>query len=306
MSEALPARHQVLGSLSDELAELVARVVPAVAAISGEAEGGTAAGSGFAIDAAGHIVTNHHLVAELRPPVLLALPGRPPVEGRLVGVDTLTDLAVLRVRAELAVHLELRDAPARVGELCLGLGSPFGRYPESAALGIVSGLARTIPGAGGRPIERVIQTDGAISPGNSGGPLVDVRGQVLGVNTCVDAGAEGIGFAVPADTVRNVVGELIEHGVVERGALGVAVAVRETDVDGRSVSAVTVVRAPRAASALLTGDAILAFDGVPVRDRSDLYVLLTRDRIGRQVPLSVYRDGRHQQVDVEIARFRAA
>lgn len=158
-------------------------------------------------------MTNHHVVAGLRPPVLLALPGQPLMEGQVLGADALTE------------------------------------------------------------------------PGNSGAPLIDVRGQVLGVNTCVDARAEGIGFAVPAETVRNVAGELIAHGKVERGALGVAVAVavRETYVDGRPTSAVVVMRAaPRTASALRAGDAILTFDGVPVRDRSDHYVLLTRARVCRR------------------------
>lgn len=221
----------------------------------------------------------------------------------LVGVDPLTDLAVVRLKdPPSTISLALRPTPARLGEFCLGLGSPFGMYPESVALGIVSGLARSIPTPTGRPIERAIQTDVAINPGNSGGPLVDIRGAVIGVNQCIDSRGSGLGFAIPADTTHDVYTEIVEHGNVERAALGIAVAPRPVRIEDEEVLRLMVLRSSDHCG-LEAGDVLLRVAGHPVADRADLFKLLSREHIGRVVPLVVLRDGNQKAIEVKAKRL---
>ena len=167
-----------LAGFSDELAELVGRVVPSIVALSGRGADFSGSGSGFLVDAKGHVITNAHVVEGFTPPIDVVIHGGVHTHAEVVGVDALTDLALLQLRtAPELPPLDLRESDARLGELCFGLGSPLGVYPESVSIGVVSGVGRTIRRKGTRPIYRAIQTDVAISPGNSGGPLVDSRGR---------------------------------------------------------------------------------------------------------------------------------
>jgi S1-C subfamily serine protease len=294
----------MLEQFSMDVIDIVARCRPAVTTIRGESPMGVSTGSGFVIDGAGNVVTNNHVVdgcdGDLQIQFATGL-ARPAV---LVGADPLTDLAVVRAAGPLPPPLHVRTHPPVLGEICLAMGSPLGDYTESVSIGIVSGLARTIPTTRGRPLERAIQTDAAINLGNSGGPLVDASGQVLGVNTCIDARAVSIGFAVPGETVDWVVRQVLRYGDVRRGALGVAVASRVENVEGQLRYAPVITRVAADLSCdLQPGDVILALAGRPVRDRADLYYLLTRDMIGTSIPVELWRQEARVRCEVPIREY---
>ncbi len=289
-----------LAAFSDELAALAGRVLPSVAALTVRCGQETGYGSGFVLDGDRHVVTNEHVI-ENSTEITAELPGLPPCAAKVVGADRLTDLAVLELEGGAPLpHLELRAEPARLGELCLALGSPLGLYPESVSLGIISGLARSLPTRGAaRSLERVLQTDCAINPGNSGGPLVDALGGVLGVNTAIRADGAGIGFAVPAGTVLAVAAELIAHGRISRASLGVSIAERHVEIGGRTVKRQVVTKVRRGADHdLRVGDALLAVDGVEIDGRAALYDQLGGDRVGTALTLAVHRDGEFCTVQV--------
>jgi serine protease Do len=286
-----------------DIIEIAARCRPALTTIRCETPGGISNGSGFLIDSAGSIVTTHHVICgdgnlQIQFATGLARPAS------LVGADPLTDLAVVHAAGPLPDPLQLRTRPPVLGEICLAMGSPLGDYTDSVSIGIVSGLARTIPTRRGRPLERAIQTDAAINPGNSGGPLVDAAGLVLGVNTCVDSRAVSIGFAVPGETVDWVVRQIRQFGDVRRGALGVAVASRVENVGGQLRHAPVITRVSADLTCdLRPGDIIVALAGQPVRDRADLYYLLTRDMIGTSIPVELWRQDRPVHCDVLVREY---
>jgi S1-C subfamily serine protease len=287
-----------------DIVEIVARCRPALTTIRAQTPDGVSTGSGFLADAAGNVVTNNHVVEGSDGDVELQFATGFARPAALVGTDPLTDLAVVRAEGPLPGSLQMRAHPPVLGEICLAMGSPLGDYTESVSIGIVSGLARTIPTRRGRPLERAIQTDAAISPGNSGGPLIDAAGLVLGVNTCVDSRAVSIGFAVPGETVGWVVRQILHFGDVRRGALGVAVASRVENVEGqlRHVPVITRVSADLTCD-LRPGDIIVALAGRPVRDRADLYYLLTRDMIGTSVQVELWRQDSRVRCDVQVREY---
>lgn len=203
---------RLLRQFSDEIIELAERVVLSTAIVKGQTRDfDEGSGSAFLYDVE-HLVTNNHVVEGMVDPIHVQLPGARQTEARVVGRDPLTDLAVLRFDPQPAEPLLISARGARLGELCFAFGSPLGEFPESISIGIVSGLKRSLPTGDKQAIFDVIQTDAAINPGNSGGPLVNVDGLVIGVNTAAIPEADGIGFAVPADTVAEVVQELITYG----------------------------------------------------------------------------------------------
>ena len=301
-----PGSLSALERLSDELVALVARVVPAVVALFGSGRGATSSGSGFLIDDRGHVVTNYHVVQGMDPVFHTILHAGLRGSATLLGSDPMTDLALLRLHESDGLPaLVLREAPARLGEICIGLGSPFGMYPESVAMGVVSGVARTLDQEGYRPIDRAIQTDVAINPGNSGGPLVDVRGDVIGVNKSVDTRGQGIGFAIPADTTRWVVEQLKAEGTVVRAALGVSVVRKTVEVDGGPRVGLEVIRVGPTGSrnGLAEGDVLLAVAGLAVDEAGDLHRILTRDLIDRPTDLEILRAGTVQHLSVRPSRL---
>jgi len=289
----------LLARFSDEVAALAARVLRATVAVSGPTPDGGNNGSGFFLDASGHIVTNQHVVEQVQPPITITLQGGGTALAGVVGVDKIADIAVLKLDGEWPHHLTLRRSRARPGEVCLAVGNPLGRYPESVTIGVVSGLARTATTGPGRPHYDLLQTDCDIHEGNSGGPLVDVRGRVIGITTLLDSESPYIGLAVPAETVRAIVPELLEAGRVERATLGVSVAKRTAADEGRSVTGLEVVRITRQKGQRLeAGDIIVSLAGRPVPDPPALFALLGSDRIGRATRAEVIRRGKRVVVTV--------
>jgi len=296
----------LLAAFSRDLARLVAEVMPAVVAVSGRRDGDLYVGSGFLIDRDGHVVTNAHVVEGLKTPISAFVHGGQNHPAALLGVDVLTDLALLRLERPPRASLRLRRSPAALGEICLALGNPCGRYPESVSLGIISGVARTVWQEIGRPIYGSLQTDCATNLGNSGGPLVDAKGQVLGVSVRKDFEAEGVGFAIPADTVADVVAQLKAVGEVRRASLGIRVR-RFTPAGGRpSRRGVEVVGVTEKQHDLRVGDLILGVDETPVGDVADLVRLLTGSRVGHLMKLDILRGGKRRVVAVRPQELKAA
>ncbi len=288
---------RLLRQFSDEIIELAERVVLSTAIVKGQTHDfDEGSGSAFLYDVQ-HLVTNNHVVQDLVDPIYVQLPGAQQAEARVVGRDPLTDLAVLRVDPQSAQPLPISPQGARLGELCFAFGSPLGEFPESISIGIVSGLKRSLPTGDKQAIFDVIQTDAAINPGNSGGPLVNVDGQVIGVNTAGITGADGIGFAVPPDTVAEVVHELITYGAVERASLGVSVARRAVDrAPGGHALVVTAVR-DNSAGPFERGDVIVAVGDRDIHSQNDLLRALRRDVANRRVTVVVLRDDHEVSIE---------
>ncbi len=288
-----------LTEFSRALSALVTSAMRGVVTLTGHVKDNQVSGSGFLIDADGFVVTNHHVVESLESPVDVVLQGDVRTTASIVGVDAWTDLALLRLKTPIRHHLRMRTEPARLGELCLALGSPLGLYRESVSLGVVSGVARDLPRDDGRPICDAVQTDCAINPGNSGGPLVDAAGRVLGVTRCVDVRGANLAFAVPAATVRSVVSHLMADGRVQRASLGITVKETSAEVSGRATRGLEVVRIEKPSRVgLHCGDLIVRVAGVRVREPSQIYTALTRERIGVPTPVEIIRRGNRQKLIV--------
>ena len=252
----------------------------------------------------GVIVTTHHVVTKDES-IGVGLPDGQIVPATLVGRDPTTDLAVLHVEATDLTPPRWADLESlRVGHLALALGRP-GKTVQ-ATLGIVSALGKDWRTPAGGRLDRYLQTDVVMYPGFSGGPLVDVTGQVLGLNT--SALLRGISLTVPVDTVRRVVETLLTHGRVRRGYLGVGIQpVRLPEALGEELGQETGLLlvqvksgSPAEKGGLLLGDIIVALDGQPIRHHDDLLTYLTGDRVGTAVPLRIVRAGQVQDVTVVI------
>jgi len=268
-------------------------------AVSGATLDGGSSGSGFFLDTRGHIVTNHHVISDVKPPITITLHGGTKALAGVVGVDRIADIAVLTLDGRWPHALPLRRCLVRTGEMCLAVGNPLGRYPESVTIGVVSGLARTASAGPGRPHYDLLQTDCDIHEGNSGGPLVDVRGRVIGITTLLDTESPYIGLAIPAETVRAIVPQLLGAGRVERATLGISVAKRSVTAGGREMIGLEVVRLLRQRGQVLkAGDVIVSVARQPVPDPPALFALLGGDRIGRPTPVDVVRAGRRVSVTV--------
>jgi serine protease DegQ len=293
----------------DTIPDIVDRVEPSVVAV--ETDSGE--GSGVIWDDTGVIVTNHHVVAGAnRVRVALASGARLPA--RLLATDQRSDVAVLRVEREGLPAARFEPSLPRVGELAIAMGNPAG-FEQSVTAGIVSGLHRAIPSGGQTPaLVDLIQTDAAISPGNSGGALVNANGEVVGINVAylppTESGAVAIGFAIPAGTVVSVVRQLLDTGEVRRAYLGVIYGVQVTpDLNqqfGLGVeSGVTVedvpADTPAAKAGIQGGDVIVSLDGRPIRAQEDLIELLNLHRPGERVTVGIVRDGERRQVPVTLA-----
>jgi len=255
-------------------------------------------GSGFVFTPDGFILTNSHVVHDATRIEAAFADGRR-VGAQLVGDDPETDLAVLRVEPGTPAAAELGDSGTlRVGQLVIAIGNPLG-FESTVTAGVVSALGRSFRSVTGRLIDDVIQTDAALNPGNSGGPLVDSRGRVIGVNTAVILPAQGICFAVGINTAKVVTGQLIRHGKIRRGRIGVAgqnvpllrLAQRAHGLDAKTGVLVTGVEpnSPAQRAGLTSGDIIVAFDGKPVAGIDDLHQLLVTERIGAPTTVVVLR-----------------
>jgi S1-C subfamily serine protease len=268
-------------------------------AVAGPTPDGGSSGSGFFLDRRGHIVTNHHVIADVQPPITITLSGGAKAMAGVVGVDKIADIAVLTLDGKWPHALPLRRSRVRTGEMCLAAGNPLGRYPESVTIGVVSGLARTASAGPGRPHYDLLQTDCDIHEGNSGGPLVDMDGRVIGMTTLLDTESPYIGLAIPAETMRTIVPQLLRAGRVERATLGISVARRSVPMGGQDVTGLEVVRLLRQrGQALRAGDVIVSVANRPVPDPPALFALLGGDRIGRATPIDLVRGGRRVSVTV--------
>ena len=271
-------------------------------------------GSGFAFSADGLILTNSHVVEGAGEVTVTTADGEQCVAD-VVGDDPHTDLAVLKVNATTLPSAAIGDtATLRVGQLVVAIGNPFG-FQHTVTAGVVSALGRSLRARTVRLIENLIQTDAALNPGNSGGPLVSVaNGGVIGVNTAVILCGQGIAFAVPMSTATWVISSLLRHGRVRRSYLGVAgqesaiprhIARAHGLSADRGLSVMSVATdSPAAQAGLSEGDVIVSFDGTPITGADDLHKLLTEDAIGRDVTLRVLRGVSERQVRIAPAEMR--
>ena len=291
-----------LSEISDALAETVAVVGKSVVRVEGR---GRLPASGFAWSD-GVIVTAHH-VLERDEKIKIGLPDGTTVEATLAGRDPTTDLAVLRVSADgLAPVATTEPDAVRVGNMVLALGRPG--QGVQATLGIVSALGDSWRTRAGGQIDRYLQTDLVMYPGFSGGPLVDVSGNVVGLNT--SALLRGVTTSVPVPTVREVVETLLAHGQIARGYLGIGAQVvrlpdgLEPKIDQETGLLVTSVDpdSPAQQGGVVLGDAIMELGGNAVRHIDDLLALLTGDSVGTAVPVRIVRGGQVQELTVTIGR----
>jgi S1-C subfamily serine protease len=260
----------------------------------------TGSGSGFLFTPDGFLLTNSHVV-ERGTRVRATFADGAACAAEIVGTDPDTDLAVLRVDAPPVAPATLGDATRlRPGQLVVAIGNPLG-FASTVTSGIVSALGRTMRAQTGRVIDAVIQTDAALNPGNSGGPLVDSRGEVVGINTAIISGAQGICFAVPVSTAQLVIPQLIAEGRVRRGWIGVSgqsiqLSRRRMQVSQLAAPGVVLLTevtegGPADVAELRPRDIVVAFADMPVTRIDDLQRLLTRDRIDRATTITVLRGG---------------
>ena len=288
-----------------DVVERLGRSVVSIRVVAGGPRGrsGEGAGSGFVVAPDGFVVTNHHVVESAEQVTVVFTDGHE-AAGRVVGTDPSTDLALVRVlEGGLPPVLIGSSEQLRVGQLVIAIGNPLG-FQSTVSTGVVSALGRNLRGRSGRLIENVIQTDVALNPGNSGGPLVDSRGAVVGVNTAMIRMAQGLCFAIPSATMTWVVGELMTRGRVRRAILGI---VAETRPVNRRVqrefglerpTAVQVgsvrSRGPAERAGVREHDLIVSIDGAGVSSVDDLQRILSRATPGTPLVATVLRNGGHR------------
>jgi S1-C subfamily serine protease len=261
-------------------------------------------GSGVIVAPDGLVLTNSHVVAGAARVDLATVDGRT-LSARLVGSDPDTDLALVRVDASVTLPAARLGDSKRLkrGQLVVAIGNPFG-FESTVTAGVISALGRSLRTQTGRLIDDVIQTDAALNPGNSGGPLVSSSGEVIGINTAVIAGAQGICFAVASNTASFVLGELVRHGRVRRAYIGISA--QQTSIPRRlqlaadltqgSAAMITAVApgSPAAMAGLMSGDMVVTLDGIAITGADDLIRTLTGERIGRTIEIEVLRLGRRR------------
>jgi S1-C subfamily serine protease len=293
----------LLDAYSSAVIHAVETVGPAVVKI----EAGRGGGSGVLFTPDGLILTNSHVVEDGGPLTVVMTDGRS-LRADVIGQDADTDLAVIRVDGSAMPFATLGDSRAvRVGQIAIAIGNPYG-FHHSVTAGVVSALGRSLRAKSGRLMDDIIQTDAALNPGNSGGPLVTTRGEVIGINTATILPAQGLCFAIASNTARFVASRLIRDGRIRRSYIGLAgqtvpiprAVARENQLAVTSgVFIVSVEKdSPAATAGLRDGDVVLAFAGTPVTGVDDLHRLLTEDRIGEPAAIVILRSARRRQVTV--------
>ncbi len=312
----------LLDAYSQAVVSAVESVSPSVVNIEVEmpargdrsGRGANGSGSGFVFTPDGLILTNSHVVSGATR-IEASLADGQRYRADLVGDDPDTDLAVLRVHARDLPGVRLGDSAAlRPGQVVIAIGNPFG-FQTTVTAGVVSALGRSLRSRSGRLMDDIIQTDAALNPGNSGGPLVNSRGEVVGVNTAIILPAQGLCFATPINTAKWVAGRLIQSGRIRRGYLGIAgqnvpVPRRVARLQGlpepRGVLVVGVEPAsPAARAGLRERDILVALDGQPISGVDDLHRLLTEDRIGVRASLTVLRELEPRTLEIAPMESRA-
>ena len=305
------------------VAEVVKRKSPAVVSISNETTQGGSLGSGFLIDAAGHIITNAHVVDSASKTTVTFKDGTE-AEGTILGVDTSTDVAVVKIdKVPTGVSpLPLGNSGGlTVGQEVVAIGNPYG-YSGTATTGIVSALERVIESPSGFTIQNAIQTDAAINQGNSGGPLFDRDGRVIGINSQIasqNGGNVGIGFAVPIDTVRPIVASIIASGTAQHAWIGIqgreltpglaeklglvgkrGVIVAALDERGPANDAGMKAADSADAAVPKGGDLIVAINGTPITDMADVSKAVASRKVGDQITITVLRDGKSETLTLTL------
>ena len=304
-----PNDDAILDAYSQAVTAASARVSPSVVNINvrqtskadqsgGQPHEARGSGSGFVLTPDGFILTNSHVVhAASRIDVVLTDGGR--YEAELIGDDPDTDLAVVRVSAPSLIPASLGDSQrAKVGQLVIAIGNPYG-FQCTVTTGVISALGRSLRSTSGRLIDNVIQTDAALNPGNSGGPLVNSRGDVIGINTAVILPAQGLCFAIAINTAKFVAGRLIHDGKIRRGYIGVAgqniplpkriIRFHKIPVETGILVLSVEPDSPAQRAGLKEGDVLLSYDGNPTACVDDLHRLLTEARVGVTSPLTILR-----------------
>ncbi len=300
---------QPAASTTTSLTQLYKNVAPGVVDIvvntrsSGFGDqGATAEGSGFVVDTAGNIVTNDHVVTGATA-IKVRFQNGKTVKATLVGTDPSTDVAVIKVNvpaSDLHPLTFASSSAVEVGQPVAAIGSPFG-LPETLTSGIVSAVNRTITAPNNYSISGAIQTDAPINHGNSGGPLLNANGQVIGVNAQIESdsgGNDGVGFAIPSDAVKSVADTIISGGKVQHAYLGITVGTASSG-SGAQVSAVKAA-SPALTAGLKAGDVITAIDGTSVTTADDLTAKISAHQPGDKVTLSVTRNGSTLKLDVTL------
>ncbi|MEZ2140884.1 trypsin-like peptidase domain-containing protein [Bradyrhizobium sp. DN5] len=304
----------LLDAYSNAVIDVTDRVGPAVVRVetgpkvpNGRERGGL--GSGIVISPDGLVLTNSHVVGSSKEIRLRDVEGHVG-DAQVLGVDPDTDLALLRANG--VRHLPYaalgNSKNLRRGQLVIAIGNPLG-FESTVTAGVVSALGRSIRSVSGRTIEDVIQTDAALNPGNSGGPLVSSNAEVIGINTAIINGAQGICFAVASNTAQFVLSEIIRHGYVRRAYIGVAGQTAPVPrrhavlagVENKMGALLMQIEpdGPAAKAGLLPGDVVVRLDGVEINGVDDLIRVLDRDRIGRRLAMDVLRLGRLRAIDID-------
>jgi S1-C subfamily serine protease len=302
----LDAYSNAVIGVTEQVGPAVVRVETGSKAPNSRERGGL--GSGIVISPDGLVLTNNHVVGSSKQ-IRLRDHGGVVTDARVLGVDPDTDLALLRADGARDLrHASLGNSKRlRLGQLVVAIGNPLG-FESTVTAGIVSALGRSIRSVSGRTIEDVIQTDAALNPGNSGGPLVSSAAEVIGINTAIINGAQGICFAVASNTAQFVLSEIIRHGYVRRAYIGVSgqtapiprrhAVVAGIDNKMGALLAQIEPDSPAAQAGLLPGDVVIKLDGVDVNGVDDLIRILDRDRIDRTLAMEVLRMGRLRAIDI--------
>jgi len=310
-----PSDSELLDAYSQAVVTAADAVSPSVVKIEvrkksdrrrGPQEAG-GSGSGFVISPDGFVLTNSHVVHGAEKLEVVLGDGRRP-DAHLVGEDPDTDLAVLRIYAPNLAAARLGESKnVRVGQLAIAIGNPYG-FECTVTAGVISALGRSFRSNSGRLMDNIIQTDAALNPGNSGGPLVNSRGEVIGVNTAVILPAQGICFAIAIDTAKYVAGWLIKDGHIRRSYIGVGG--QNTRLHRRLVrhynlpveNGLLVVHvepdSPAQFAGLREGDVVIEFNGQPITGIDDLHKHLTESQIGKRSPLTLLRNTERLQLNI--------
>lgn len=306
-SEALDAFSKVVVNVSQLLR-------PAVVNLRAKRGARGGAGSGMFFTSEGLILTNHHVIGASKSLRVRMLDGEEAV-GKVVGSDPWTDLAVVKVDRADVPHVKLGDSRSlQVGQLVVAIGSPYG-FDSTVTAGVISALGRSLRSVSGHLVENVIQTDAALNPGNSGGPLVDSFGNVIGVNTAIIQMAQGICFAIPVDTAKHVIAQIMKTGRVSRGYLGIqarTVPLAPTLAKWfrlEQSTAVEVMKADIPGPAYQAGvdeeDLLIALGGQPMRTVDDVHKMLMSLPVGVPATMSVLRGERRLERSVTPQEFPA-
>jgi serine protease Do len=267
-------------------------------------------GSGVIFSKEGYILTNEHVISNARE-IKIVLPDGRELEAEVIGADPLNDLAIVKIKTENLPLAKLGDSDKlKPGEFCIAIGNPFG-LQNTITFGVISALGRNIGVDPERILENLIQTDAPINPGNSGGPLINLAGEVIGINNSIIPYAQGIGFAVPINTAKEIIDELIEHGRVIRPWLGiyslcVTPQVKERfnlSVDSGCYIVKVVPQSPAEKGKIKEGDVIVRVDNQTINTVEDLQKIMKTRKVGQEITITIIRENKHIEIRVKLAEM---